>query len=78
MQIFSLISAFSQKNKTYKKGLGVCVLCVFVCVCVCMYVCVCVSDYLKFWSLLTISKLFIRLVRNFGYISYRTETLQRH
>ena len=33
--IFSLVSAFSQKNKTYKMGLRVCVS-----VCVCLYVCV--------------------------------------
>ena len=49
LYLFSLVSAFSQKNKTYKMGLGVCVclcvcecVCVCVCVCVCMYVCVCV------------------------------------
>ena len=43
---FSHVSAFSQKNKTYKMGLGVCI-CVFVCVClsVCVCVCVCVSVY---------------------------------
>ena len=35
----SLVSTFSQKNKTYKMGLGVCVC---VCVCVSVYVCVCV------------------------------------
>ena len=29
--LFSLVSAFSQKNRTYKMGLGVCV-CLFVCV----------------------------------------------
>ena len=38
--VVSLVSAFSQKNNTYKMGLG---MCVSVCVCVC--VCVCV----KFW-----------------------------
>ena len=38
--LFSLVSAFSQKNKTYKIGLGVCV-CVCVCLCVCVRVCVC-------------------------------------
>ena len=32
--IFSLVSAFSQKNKTYKMGLRVCVC---VCMCVCLY-----------------------------------------
>ena len=32
--LFSLVSAFSQKNKTYKMGLRVCV-CVSVCVCLC-------------------------------------------
>ena len=32
---FSLVSAFSQKNKTYKMGLRVCA-----CVCVCVSVCV--------------------------------------
>ena len=37
--IFSLVSTFSQKNKTYKIGLGVCVP-VRVCVCVCV----------QFWS----------------------------
>ena len=45
MSIFSLVSVFLQKNKTYKIGLGVCV-CVCVCVCaracVCVCVCVCV------------------------------------
>ena len=52
--LFSLVSAFSQKNKTYKIGLGVCVcvcvcvclcvgVCVSVCVCLCVCVCVCVS-----------------------------------
>ena len=41
--IFSLVSAFSQKNKTYKIRLGVCVsVCVSVCVCVCVCVSVCV------------------------------------
>ena len=39
--IFSLVSAFSQKNKTYKMGLRVCV-CV---VCVCLYVCVSVYSF---------------------------------
>ena len=34
--LFSLVSAFSQKNKTYKMGLRVCVcLCVCVCMCLC-------------------------------------------
>ena len=32
--LFSLVSAFSQKNMTYKTSLGVCV-CVCVCVCLC-------------------------------------------
>ena len=36
--VFSLVSAFSQKKKTYKMGLGVC-LCVCVCVCVCVCLC---------------------------------------
>ena len=62
--IFSLVSAFSQKNKTYKIGLGVCVC---VCVCVCVYVCVCVSVY-NFGPPLTISKPATRLIQNFGYI----------
>ena len=42
--IFSLVSAFSQENKTYKMGLGEWVsecVCVFVCVCVCVCVCLC-------------------------------------
>ena len=43
--VFSLVSAFSQKNKTYKMGLGVCV-CVSVCVFVCVSVCVCVCTIL--------------------------------
>ena len=74
--LLSLVSAFSQINKTYKIGLGVwvCVCVCFLCVCVCVCVCVC----LQFWSPLTISKPVIRLIRNFGYIQYRTGTLQRH
>ena len=39
LYIFSLVSAFSQKNKTYKMGLRVCV---SLCVCLCVCVCVCV------------------------------------
>ena len=70
MDNFSLVSAFSQKNKTYKMGIGVCVCvctCVSVCVtlCVSVYVCVSVCVCVQFWSPQTISKLFIR---NFGYI----------
>ena len=37
---FSHVSAFSQKNKTYKMGLGVCCVCFWVCLCMCVYVCV--------------------------------------
>ena len=51
--IFSLVSAFSQKNKTYKMGLGV------LCVCLCVRVSVCVSVY-SFGPPLTISKPVIR------------------
>ena len=68
---FSLVSAFSQKNKTYKVGLGVCV-----CLCLCVCVCVCLCKILGLP--LTISKTVIRLIRNFGYIQYRTGTLLRH
>ena len=50
--IFSLVSAFSQKNKTYKTGL-----------CVCAFVCVQFWSPPQ-----TISKPVIRLIRNFGYI----------
>ena len=40
--VFSLVSAFSQKNKTYKMGLGVFMcLCLHVCVCVRACLCVC-------------------------------------
>ena len=36
--IFSLVSTFSKKNKTYKMGLRVCVsVCVSVCMCVSVY-----------------------------------------
>ena len=42
ISVFSLVSAFSQKNKTYKIGLCVCV---FLCVCVCVCVCLTVSDH---------------------------------
>ena len=52
INLFSLVSAFSQKNKTYKIGLGVCV-------CVCVY---------SFGPPLTISIPVMRLIRNFGYI----------
>ena len=62
--LFSLVSAFSQKTKTYKMGLGVCV---YVCTCACVCVCVCV--YLcKILVPLTISTSIIPLIRNFGYI----------
>ena len=57
---------FRKKNKTYKIGLGVCV---------CM--CVCVSVY-NFGPPLSISKPVIRLIRNFGYMQYRTGTVQSH
>ena len=50
--IFSLVSAFSQKNRTYKMGLRVCV---------------CVSVY-SFGPPLIISIPVMRLIRNFGYI----------
>ena len=53
--IFSLVSAFSQKTKTYKKGLRA-----RACVCVCV----------KFWSPLSISIPVIRLIQNFGHIQY--------
>ena len=56
--LFSLVSTVSQKNKTYKMGLGVCVcvcmyvcmyvcMCVFVCVCLSVYVCLCVFVYVR-------------------------------
>ena len=45
--LFSLVSAFSQKNKTYK--MCVC-LCVCACVCVCVCVCVCLCVCVQFWS----------------------------
>ena len=61
---------FRRKTRLIKQAS----VCVRVCVCVCVYVCVCG----KFWSPLTISKPAIRLIRNLGYIQYRTGTLQRH
>ena len=42
--VCSLVSAFSQKKKIYKIGLGVCV---SVCVCVCVCVSVCVLVYVS-------------------------------
>ena len=67
LAIISLVSAFSQKNKTYKMGLGVCVF-VYVCVCVCV----------KFFFPPTISKPVMRLIQKFGYrpILYHTGALQ--
>ena len=85
LNIFSLVSAFSQKNKTYKMGhcasvrVHVCMhLCA--CMCACVHGCMCVCVYVcgKFWSPLTISKPVIRLIQNLGYIQYRTGTLQQH
>ena len=67
LPLLSLVSAFSQKNKTYKMGLRARAR-------VCVSVCVSV----QFWSPLTISIPVMRLIRNFGYIQYRTGTLQRH
>ena len=84
--VFSLVCAFSQKNKTYKIGLGVCVcgvcvslsfslslslsLCARARARVCVCVCVCVC--VQFWSPLTISPIDTKFWLHI--VSYRKPT----
>ena len=88
--IFSLVSAFSQKNKAYKMGLSLCV-CVCMCACVymCVCVCVCVCARARVRVRVRVCKVLdppnnfqtsYPMTQNVGYIwyEYRTGTLQRH
>ena len=79
MGIFSFVSVFSQKNKTYKMCLSereresvfFCVrvfVCVYLCACVRVRVFFCALVCKNFGPSLTISKPVIRLIRNSGYI----------